>query len=127
ISRWSPTSRTASRCWRGARCWRRGTMRAWRRIRAWSKPISEPVMAEAAARTMAAPAALLTVEDLQGWYDESHVLHGVSFDVRPGEVVSLLGRNGAGKPTTLKAIMGILAKRSGSVRFDGRELLGLPP
>src|SRR5690606_10699799 len=102
-------------------------MRAWRRIRAWSKPISEPVMAEAAARTMAAPAALLTVEDLQGWYDESHVLHGVSFDVRPGEVVTLLGRNGAGKTTTLKAIMGILAKRSGSVRFDGRELLGLPP
>jgi len=84
-------------------------------------------MAEAAARTMAAPAALLTVEDLQGWYDESHVLHGVSFDVRPGEVVTLLGRNGAGKTTTLKAIMGILAKRSGSVRFDGRELLGLPP
>ena len=84
-------------------------------------------MADAAARTMAAPAALLTVEDLQGWYDESHVLHGVSFDVRPGEVVTLLGRNGAGKTTTLKAIMGILAKRSGSVRFDGRELLGLPP
>ena len=69
-------------------------------------------MAEAAARTMAAPAALLTVEDLQGWYDESHVLHGVSFDVRPGEVVTLLGRNGAGKTTTLKAIMGYSARVS---------------
>jgi branched-chain amino acid transport system ATP-binding protein len=76
---------------------------------------------------MADPAALLEVRDLHGWYDESHVLHGVTFDVRPGEVVTLLGRNGAGKTTTLKAVMGILAKRSGSVRFDGRELLGLPP
>ena len=84
-------------------------------------------MTEAAARTMAEPAALLAVQDLHGWYDESHVLHGVTFDVRAGEVVTLLGRNGAGKTTTLKAIMGILPKRRGSVRFDGRELLGLPP
>lgn len=74
---------------------------------------------------MVAP--LLAVRDLHGWYDESHVLHGISFDVRPGEVVTLLGRNGAGKTTTLKAIMGILAKRTGSVRFDGRELISLPP
>jgi branched-chain amino acid transport system ATP-binding protein len=83
-------------------------------------------MAEAVARTITEPASLLEVRDLHGWYDESHVLHGVSFDVRPGEVVTLLGRNGAGKTTTLKAIMGILGKRKGSVRFDGRELLGLP-
>jgi branched-chain amino acid transport system ATP-binding protein len=68
----------------------------------------------------------LAVRDLHGWYDESHVLHGVSFDVRPGEVVTLLGRNGAGKTTTLKAIMGILNKRKGSVQFAGRELIGLP-
>ena len=68
----------------------------------------------------------LAVRDLQGWYDESHVLHGVSFDVRPGEVVTLLGRNGAGKTTTLKAIMGILGRRTGSVRFKGSELIGLP-
>ena len=72
-------------------------------------------------------ATLLSVRDLHGWYDESHVLHGVSFDVRPGEVVTLLGRNGAGKTTTLKAIMGILRKRTGSVRFAGQELIGLPP
>jgi len=72
-------------------------------------------------------APLLAVRDLNGWYDESHVLHGISFDVRPGEVVTLLGRNGAGKTTTLKAIMGILRKRKGSVRFDGAELIGLPP
>jgi branched-chain amino acid transport system ATP-binding protein len=66
---------------------------------------------------------LLTVTDLNGWYDESHVLHGISLDVREGEVVTLLGRNGAGKSTTLKAIMGVLTKRSGSVRYDGAELI----
>lgn len=71
-------------------------------------------------------AAALAVRDLKGWYDESHVLHGINFDVHPGEVVTLLGRNGAGKTTTLKAIMGILSKRKGSVQFAGRELIGLP-
>jgi branched-chain amino acid transport system ATP-binding protein len=68
--------------------------------------------------------ALLRVEGLQAWYGESHVLHGVSFDVRAGEVVTLLGRNGAGKTTTLKSIMGIVGHRTGSVRFEGRELIG---
>jgi branched-chain amino acid transport system ATP-binding protein len=68
--------------------------------------------------------ALLCVEGLQAWYGESHVLHGVSFDVRVGEVVTLLGRNGAGKTTTLKSIMGIVGHRTGSVRFEGRELIG---
>jgi branched-chain amino acid transport system ATP-binding protein len=68
--------------------------------------------------------ALLAVEGLQAWYGESHVLHGVTFDVRVGEVVTLLGRNGAGKTTTLKSIMGIVGHRTGSVRFEGRELIG---
>jgi len=68
--------------------------------------------------------ALLAVEGLQAWYGESHVLHGVSFDGRVGEVVTLLGRNGAGKTTTLKSIMGIVGHRTGSVRFEGRELIG---
>jgi len=68
--------------------------------------------------------ALLAVEGLQAWYGESHVLHGVRFDVRVGEVVTLLGRNGAGKTTTLKSIMGIVGHRTGSVRFEGRELIG---
>jgi branched-chain amino acid transport system ATP-binding protein len=68
---------------------------------------------------------LLSVDGLQAWYGESHVLHGVTFEVRQGEVVTLLGRNGAGKTTTLKSIMGIIAKRTGSVTFDGRELIGL--
>jgi branched-chain amino acid transport system ATP-binding protein len=67
---------------------------------------------------------LLAVAGLQAWYGESHILHGVSFDVRAGEVVTLLGRNGAGKTTTLKSIMGIVTQRSGSVRFEGRELIG---
>jgi branched-chain amino acid transport system ATP-binding protein len=70
---------------------------------------------------------LLDVRDLQGWYGESHVLHGVSFSVEEGEVVTLLGRNGAGKTSTLLAIMGILAKRSGSVRFAGTETIRLQP
>jgi branched-chain amino acid transport system ATP-binding protein len=67
---------------------------------------------------------LLAVKDLQAWYGESHILHGVSFDVRQGEVVTLLGRNGAGKTTTLKSIMGIVGRRAGSVRFEGRDLIG---
>jgi branched-chain amino acid transport system ATP-binding protein len=69
--------------------------------------------------------ALLAVEALQAWYGESHILHGVTFDVRAGEVVTLLGRNGAGKTTTLKAIMGMVERRTGSVRLDGRELIRL--
>ncbi|HSV21728.1 MAG TPA: ABC transporter ATP-binding protein [Xanthobacteraceae bacterium] len=68
---------------------------------------------------------LLSVNALQAWYGESHVLHGVSFDVNAGEVVTLLGRNGAGKTTTLKSIMGMVGKCTGSVKFGGRELVGL--
>jgi len=67
---------------------------------------------------------LLAVKELQAWYGESHILHGVSFDVREGEVVTLLGRNGAGKTTTLKSIMGMVGRRAGSIRFEGRELIG---
>jgi branched-chain amino acid transport system ATP-binding protein len=70
-------------------------------------------------------APILTVNGLQAWYGESHILHGVTFDVRAGEVVTLLGRNGAGKTTTLKSIMGIVGQRSGSVQFEGRELIRL--
>src|SRR2546430_2278331 len=69
---------------------------------------------------------LLAIKDLHAWYGESHVLHGVDFDVRPGETVTLLGRNGAGKTTTLKSIMGMVGGRRGSIRFEGRETIGLP-
>jgi branched-chain amino acid transport system ATP-binding protein len=75
--------------------------------------------------TMAETSALLAVTDLQAWYGESHILHGASFEVRAGEVVTLLGRNGVGKTTTLKSIMGMVEQRAGSVRFAGRELIKL--
>jgi len=77
-------------------------------------------------KNLGAPAAMLAVKDLEAWYGESHILHGVTFNVRAGEVVTLLGRNGVGKTTTLKAIMGIVEQRKGSVRFEGRETVGLP-
>ncbi|WNJ90368.1 ABC transporter ATP-binding protein [Bosea sp. 685] len=69
----------------------------------------------------------LTVNRLEGWYGESQVLHGMDFTVRAGEVVTLLGRNGAGKTTTLKAIMGLLDKRAGSIRLDGGEIIAAAP
>jgi branched-chain amino acid transport system ATP-binding protein len=72
------------------------------------------------------PEPLLEIRDLHAWYGESHVLHGVGFEIRAGETVTLLGRNGAGKTTTLKSIMGIVGRRRGSVRLDRRELIGLP-
>jgi branched-chain amino acid transport system ATP-binding protein len=72
------------------------------------------------------PEALLKVDDLQAWYGESHILHGVGFEIRRGELVTLLGRNGAGKTTTLKSVMGIVEKRSGSVTFEGRQTVGHP-
>ncbi len=68
---------------------------------------------------------LLRVAGLQAWYGESHILHGVDFEVGRGELVTLLGRNGVGKTTTLKSVMGIVGKRSGSVTFDGGETIGL--
>ena len=80
--------------------------------------------------TMAAPATtaatgnpILSIENLEAWYGESHILHGINFNVKPGEVVTLLGRNGAGKTTTLKSIMGIIGKRTGSIKFEGNEII----
>ena len=69
---------------------------------------------------------MLRLEGLHAFYGESHILHGVELSVREGDVVTLLGRNGAGKTTTLKAIMGIVEERRGSIRFAERELIGLP-
>ncbi|HEY9067826.1 MAG TPA: ABC transporter ATP-binding protein [Burkholderiaceae bacterium] len=74
---------------------------------------------------MAVP--FLEVKDLQGWYGESHVLHGVNFRVDEGEVVTLLGRNGAGRTSTLRAIMGLIGRRAGSIRVRGNETVGLAP
>ena len=69
---------------------------------------------------------LLAVKGLNAWYGESHVLHGVDLEVRAGEVVTLLGRNGVGKTTTLKSIMGMVARREGSITYEGRETIALP-
>jgi len=66
---------------------------------------------------------LLDIKDLHAWYGESHILHGATLHVNAGEVVTLLGRNGAGKSTTMKSIMGIVGKRTGSMKFEGRELI----
>jgi branched-chain amino acid transport system ATP-binding protein len=82
-------------------------------------------MPEPPAPTKAA-SELLRVENLQAWYGESHVLHGVEFSIGEGELVTLLGRNGAGKTTSLRAIMGIVPRRAGSVSYRGTELIGLP-
>jgi branched-chain amino acid transport system ATP-binding protein len=71
--------------------------------------------------------AMLEVRGLNSWYGESHILHGADFDVREGEVVTLLGRNGAGKTTTLKSIMGLVPRREGSVKFRSREVIGSRP
>jgi branched-chain amino acid transport system ATP-binding protein len=69
----------------------------------------------------------LRVTDLHAFYGESHILHGVDFSVNKGEVVTLLGRNGAGRTTTLKSILGLVGRRSGSIMINGREAIGLPP
>ena len=71
--------------------------------------------------------ALLSVQNLNAWYGRAHILFDVALEVAPGEVVALMGRNGAGKSTTLKAIMGLVSQRSGSVRFDGRPIDALEP
>jgi branched-chain amino acid transport system ATP-binding protein len=83
-------------------------------------------VANAATRPALAPDAgkpVLAVQNLEAWYGESHILHGIDFKVGAGEVVTLLGRNGAGKTTTLKSVMGIIGKRTGSVRFNDQEII----
>jgi branched-chain amino acid transport system ATP-binding protein len=70
---------------------------------------------------------MLKIANLEAWYGESHILHGVEFTVQEGEVVTLLGRNGAGRTTTLRAIMGLVGSRTGSVLIKGVEAVGLAP
>jgi branched-chain amino acid transport system ATP-binding protein len=69
---------------------------------------------------------MLKIQNLNAWYDRSHVVQNVSLEVAAGEIVTLMGRNGAGKTTSLRTIMGLIAKCSGSVLFDGQELIGRP-
>ena len=70
---------------------------------------------------------MLDLEDVNAYYGDSHILHGVSLEVQPGEVVGLLGRNGVGKSTTLKTIMGLVRPSDGHVRFEGREIAARRP
>src|ERR1700692_2730854 len=92
----------------------------------WGQVMPDLKMADAAATKDAATGAgtpVLSVQNLEAWYGESHILHGIDFNVNAGEVVTLLGRNGAGKTTTLKSVMGIIGKRTGSVRFNNQEII----
>jgi branched-chain amino acid transport system ATP-binding protein len=68
----------------------------------------------------------LQITDLHAWYGESHILHGINLELRRGEIVTLLGRNGAGRTTTLRAIMGLTGKRTGSIKIKGTETVGMP-
>jgi branched-chain amino acid transport system ATP-binding protein len=69
---------------------------------------------------------LLKVAGLDSWYGESHILHGVDFEIHEGELITLLGRNGAGRSTTMKSILGLTGRRTGSVQIDGVETIGMP-
>src|SRR3954462_14210257 len=99
-------------CLRTARPMRSGE------IRRFAGSISDKVKAMA-------ETALLEINDLHAWYGASHILHGISLHVKEGEVVALVGRNGAGKTTTLRAMMGLMPKATGGVRFAGKELVPL--
>jgi branched-chain amino acid transport system ATP-binding protein len=85
--------------------------------------VADAATAPKPATAPGAGAPVLSVQNLQAWYGESHILHGIDFNVKAGEVVTLLGRNGAGKTTTLKSVMGIIGKRTGSIRFDDKEII----
>lgn len=89
-------------------------------------PEGDIPLGAASPKGMISGAPLLAVRNLHAWYGESHILHGVDFDVAAGEVVTLLGRNGAGKSTTLKSIMGIVPRREGSITHEGEEIIRLP-
>ncbi|MFM7417744.1 MAG: ABC transporter ATP-binding protein [Alphaproteobacteria bacterium] len=75
----------------------------------------------------ASTGALMEISGLEAWYGESHVLHGVDIDIREGEVVTLLGRNGAGKTSTLRSVMGLVPRRSGSIKYEGKEFVNARP
>jgi branched-chain amino acid transport system ATP-binding protein len=81
----------------------------------------------APAGAKASTGAQMEIRGLQAWYGESHVLHGVDIDIREGEVVTLLGRNGAGKTSTLRSIMGLVPRRTGSVKYEGKEFVNARP
>ena len=81
----------------------------------------------APAGAKASTGAQMEIRGLEAWYGESHVLHGVDIDIREGEVVTLLGRNGAGKTSTMRSIMGLVPRRTGSVKYEGKEFVNARP
>ncbi|KQT47405.1 ABC transporter ATP-binding protein [Aureimonas sp. Leaf454] len=83
-------------------------------------------MREPAPSPIGGRAPLLSLRDVKGWYGESLALHGIDLDIFPGETVTLVGRNGVGKTTTLRAVMGLLSRRTGTMLFEGRDLLKVP-
>jgi branched-chain amino acid transport system ATP-binding protein len=83
--------------------------------------------AAAASTARAAGAVAIELRDVKAWYGESHILHGVSLNVHAGEVVSLLGRNGAGRTTTLRCLMGLVGKRTGAIRVNGVDTIRMAP
>src|SRR5262249_7807091 len=89
--------------------------------------MSEAAVARSGPPPEPAARPMLQVDKLQAWYGESHILHGVSFEIRPGELVTLLGRNGAGKTTTLRSLMGMVPRREGSAVLEGTETIRLSP
>src|SRR3954452_22488134 len=97
-------------------------------IRAGSWPRARPEKSEPTrkCRRFISARAMLNVESINSFYGDAHVLQNVSLSIERGTIVTLLGRNGAGKSTTLKSIMGLVPARSGKIRFDGREISGLP-
>jgi branched-chain amino acid transport system ATP-binding protein len=86
------------------------------------KEMARAVATKRASTPAGTAAPVLSVQNLEAWYGESHILHGIDFNVKAGEVVTLLGRNGAGKTTTLKSVMGIIGKRTGAIRFNEQEI-----
>src|ERR1700721_4276707 len=93
----------------------------------WGQVMPDSAMTDTVATkltpTAGAGTPVLSVQNLQAWYGESHILHGIDFNVKAGEVAPLLGRNGAGKTTTLKSGRGIMGKRTGSIVFDGKDII----
>src|SRR5690606_36209697 len=79
-----------------------------------------------AARSSRMSAMAIEIKDLHAWYGESHILHGVNMTIPKGSVVTLLGRNGAGRTTTMRAMLGLTGNRKGSIRINGTEAVGLP-
>src|SRR5690606_38813633 len=102
----------------GGKSWQRAIMRRSARIRGFAPPIW--------ARRTREMKPLLQVSGLNAWYGESHVLHGVDMTVGEGEMITILGRNGVGKTTTLRTIMGIIRERKGEIVFDGKDMMTVP-